>query len=195
MWRRVAGGLSTPYQQTLVDRVRPFLLPSKGKAVAKPGANELAEMWRAAASLERLDPKLKAQLGEALLKQVRKSPVPTYAFWSLTRLGARVLLYGPLNAVLHPETVGPWIDALVGFQPGNDSETRDWAFCLAQLARRSGQRALDVDEGRRRAVLAALRGVAVPAAWPRMVEEFVAAQGADQAQLFGESLPIGLRLK
>jgi hypothetical protein len=194
MWRRVAGGLGTPQQQVLLDRARPFLLPGKGKAVAKPGANELAEMWRAVASLERLDPKVKTQLGEALLKQTRRSPVPTYVFWSLTRLGARVLLYGPLNAVLHPETVGPWIDTLVGFQPGHESETRDWAFCLAQLARRTGQRALDTDDGRRKAVLAVLSGLDIPPAWRRMVEEVVAPEGADQAQLFGESLPIGLRL-
>jgi hypothetical protein len=195
LWRRVAGGLPGPLQGTLFDRARPFLLPGKGKAAAKPGANELAEMWRAVAGLERLDGKLKAQLGEALLKQVRKSPAPTYAFWALTRLGARVLLYGPLNAVLHPETVGPWLDALLGFQPGHESEARDWAFCLAQLARRSGQRALDVDDGRRRAVLAALQTVPVPPAWPRMVEEVVAPEGADQAQLFGDTLPIGLRLR
>ncbi len=194
MWRRVAGGLNTALQQTLFERMRPFLLPGKGRAVVKPGANELAELWRAAASLERLDPKVKTQLGEALLKQVRRSPAPTYGFWSLTRLGARVLLYGPLNAVLHPETVGPWIDALVGFQPGNESEMREWAFCLAQLARRSGQRALDVDESRRQTVLALLRGLTVPAAWRRMVEEVVGTEGAERAQLFGESLPIGLRL-
>ncbi len=194
MWRRVAGGLSGPQQQVLLDRVRPLLLPGRGKAAAKPGANELAEMWRAVASLERLDPKVKTHLGEALVKQARRGPVPTYVFWSLTRIGARVLLYGPLNAVLHPETVGPWIDALVGFQPGHQSEIRDWAFCLAQLTRRTGQRALDTDDGRRTAVLAVLRGLDIPPAWRRMVEEVVAPEGSDQAQLFGESLPIGLKL-
>jgi actin-like ATPase involved in cell morphogenesis len=194
MWRRVAGGLTTPHQQVLLDRVRSLLLPSKGKGVTRPAANEFAEMWRTIASLERLDPKIKTQLGEALLKLTRRSPVPTYAFWSLTRIGARVLLYGPLNTVLHPETVGPWIDALVGFEPGNESETRDWAFCLVQLCRRTGQRALDVDEGRRKAVLAVLKGLDVPAAWLRMVEEVVHAEGAEQARLFGESLPIGLKL-
>jgi hypothetical protein len=66
---------------------------------------------------------------------------------------------------------------------------------LAQLARRSGQRALDVDDARRAAVLAVLRTLPVPAAWPRMVEEVVAPEGAERSQLFGESLPIGLRLK
>jgi molecular chaperone DnaK (HSP70) len=194
MWRRVAGGLGGPQQQVLFDRSRPFLLPGKGKATAKPGANELAEMWRAVASLERLDPKVKTQLGEALVKLTRRAPVPTYVFWSLTRVGARVLLYGPLNAVLHPDTVGQWIDALVGFTPGHESETRDWAFCLAQLARRTGQRALDIDDERRKAVLTTLGGLDVPPAWPRMVEEVVVPEGAEQAQLFGESLPIGLRL-
>jgi molecular chaperone DnaK (HSP70) len=194
MWRRVAGGLGGPQQQVLFDRVRPLLLPGKGKGAAKPGANELAEMWRAVASFERLDPKVKTQLGEALVKQSRRGPVPTFVFWSLTRIGARVLLYAPLNAVLHPETVGPWIDGLLGFQPGHESETRDWAFCIAQLARRTGQRALNIDDGRRKAVLAVLHGLSIPPAWPRMVDEVVAPEGADQAQLFGESLPIGLKL-
>ena len=87
MWRRVAGGLNATLQQALADRLRPTLLPAKGKGAPKPGANELAEMSRTVASLERLSPNLKEQLGQALLKQVRKSPAPTYGFWALTRLG------------------------------------------------------------------------------------------------------------
>src|SRR5205085_6171224 len=118
MWRRVAGGLSPQLQQALYDRLRPVLLPTKGKAVVKPGANELAEMWRAAASLERIDIKHKQTLGEALLKQVTKTPAPTYAFWSLTRLGARALLYGPLNAIIHPQIIQPWLDQVLVLQPG-----------------------------------------------------------------------------
>src|SRR5262249_23255647 len=138
-WRRVAGGLVAPLQQSLFDRIRPVLLPLKGKAVVKPGANELAEMWRVAGALERLDVKHKETLGTALLKPLRRSPVPTYGFWALTRLGARVLLYGPLNAVVHHEVVEKWLDSILGFEPGHPSERMAWAFCLAQLARRSGQ--------------------------------------------------------
>jgi hypothetical protein len=194
MWRRVAGGLNTALQRSLFDRLRPVLLPAKGKATARPNANELAEMWRAAASLERLDVRQKETLGQALLKPLRRSPVPTYGFWALTRLGARVLLYGPLNAVVHPDTVGRWLDALLPFEPGHDSERLAWAFCLTQLARRTGQRALDVDEGHRHSVLDVLRGLRVPAHWPRMVEEIVEREDDEQSQLFGEALPIGLRL-
>src|SRR5262249_12991049 len=115
MWRRVAGGLSNPLQKTPYNPVAAVLLPAQGKNITQPGTNELAEMGRAAASLERLDPGQKEQLGQALLKLLRRSPVPTYAFWALTRLGARVLFYGPLNAVVHHEVVEGWLDSILPF--------------------------------------------------------------------------------
>lgn len=193
MWRRVAGGLNAALQLNLLERLRQVIVP-RGKAVFKPGANELAEMWRAAASLERLDVKHKELLGAALLKMLESSPAPTYGFWSLTRLGARQLLYGPLNTVIHPQVVQGWLDQLLKFQPGNESERLGWAYCLAQFARRTGQRVLDVDEGYAQRVLAVLRGMSVPVEWVKMVQEVVAEDDADRSRMFGESLPIGLRL-
>ncbi|MCI0463469.1 MAG: molecular chaperone DnaK, partial [Gemmataceae bacterium] len=194
MWRRVAGGLNAQLQATLFNRLRPALLPARGKTGVKASANELAEMWRAAASLERLDLKQKEALGETLLRQVKRSPAPTHAFFALTRLGARVLLYGPLNAVLHPQVVQPWLAGLLPFEPGHESERLAWAFCLTQLARRSGQRALDVDDSHRKSVLTVLRAQSIPEHWARMVEEVTELEGEEQSQMFGESLPIGLRL-
>ncbi|HEY8504436.1 MAG TPA: Hsp70 family protein [Gemmataceae bacterium] len=194
MWRRVAGGLNVQLQQNLFNRLRPVLLPGKGKPPAKPNPNELAEMWRAAASLERLDVRSKEALGEALVKQVRRPPAPNYAFWALTRLGARVLFYGPLNAVLHPHIAERWIDAIAGFEPTHESERSQWAFCMAQLARLTGQRALDVDDSHRKTVRSALKGAGAPEMWLRMVEEVLELESRDQSQMFGESLPIGLRL-
>src|SRR5205085_7299892 len=113
LWRRVAGGLNPTLQRSLSDRLRPALLPGKGKGGVKPNANELAEMWRAAASLERLDVKAMEELGDALLKPLNRSPTPAYGFWSLTRLGARALIYGPLNAVVHPQTAERWLDGIL----------------------------------------------------------------------------------
>jgi len=193
MWRRVAGGLNVQLQNTLYTRLRAVLMPTKSKGSAKPAANELAEMWRAVASLERIDVKQKELLGQTVLKSVRRSPVATHAFWALTRVGARVLLYGPLNAVVHHEVAETWLDAVLSFTPANDSERLARAFCLAQLARRSGQRALDVDDSHRESVLTALHGQNVPGHWLRMVEEVSELEGEEQSQMFGESLPIGLR--
>jgi hypothetical protein len=194
MWRRVAGGLHSTLQQALFDRLRPVLIPAKNKATAKPGANELAEMWRAAAAFERLDVKLKEALGAALLKPLRRSPVPTYGFWALTRLGARALLYGPLNAVVHHQVVEKWLQTILPFEPGNQSERLAWAFCLSQLARRTGQRALDIDDSHRENVLSVLRGLSIPEHWRRMVEEVSELEQEEQGQMLGDSLPIGLRL-
>jgi molecular chaperone DnaK (HSP70) len=194
MWRRASGGLNAGLQQSLFDRLRPALLPGKGKAVAKPNPNELAEMWRAAASLERLDVKHKQALGDALLKPLKRSPVPTYGFWALTRLGARSLLYGPLNAVVHHQVTEVWLDGIASFEPGNQSEMLAWAFSLSQLARRTGQRALDVDDRHRKTVLTALRPLTVPEHWKRMVEEVTELEREEQDQMLGDALPIGLRL-
>jgi hypothetical protein len=190
----VSGGLNAALQQALFSRLRPALLPAKGKQFSRPPANEYAEMWRAAASLERLDAKTREALGAAVVRQCKRSPVPVYAFWALTRLGARVSFYGPLNTVVHPEVVEGWIGELLPFQPGNESERNGWLFCLAELARRSGLRAIDVSDPTRERVLAVLRANPCPKAWPRMVEEVVRAEGEEQSRLFGESLPIGLRL-
>ena len=194
MWRRASGGLIMALQNSLFDRLRPALLPGKGKAVSKPNPNELAEMWRSAASLERLDVKHKQALGDALLKPLKRSPVPTYGFWALTRLGARSLLYGPLNAVVHHEIVEVWLDSIASFEPGNQSEKLSWAFALAQLARRTGQRALDVDDSHRKTVTTALRPLDVPEHWKRMVEEVTELESEEQSQMLGDALPIGLRL-
>jgi hypothetical protein len=194
MWRRVVGGLNAARQQALFDRLRPTLVPGKGKATLKPQANELAEMWRAAASLERLDARHKEMMGHALVKALKRSPAPPYTFWALTRLGARALLYGPLNTVVHPQVVEPWLDAILAFQPGNQSEHLAWGFCLSQLARRTGQRALDLDDVRREQVLHVLRSQELPPHWLRMVEEVSELEQEEQGQMLGDSLPIGLRL-
>jgi DNA-K related protein len=62
------------------------------------------------------------------------------------------------------------------------------------LARLTGQRALDVDEGVRQRALDVLHAVKVPAHWAELVERVVHLDAGERGQLFGESLPIGLRL-
>lgn len=196
LWRRVSGGLSSSHQIALMDRLRPILLASgSSKASAlRPSANELAEMWRTAASLERLDANLKGKLGEALLPTLRKPPVPPHTFWSLTRLGSRALLYGPMNTIVHPDVVAGWLERLLPFVPANQNERQNWLFCLAHLARRTQQRALDVDEDTRRAVLARLQEMDAPHRLLHLVEAGGKLESAEQQQLFGEQLPLGLRL-
>jgi hypothetical protein len=99
-----------------------------------------------------------------------------------------------MNTIVHPQIVQGWLDQLLTFQPGNDSERLGWGYGLAQFARRTGQRVLDVEDVYAQRVLAVLRGLSVPAEWVKMVQEVVAEDDADRSRMFGESLPIGLRL-
>ncbi|VTS07904.1 hsp70 family protein [Tuwongella immobilis] len=193
MWRRVNGGLNTALQQQLANRLRAALVPSKGKSLARPAANEWAEMWRCLASLERLDARLKEQFAEPLLRLLQRPPVPNFVFWCLTRLGARRLLYGPLNTIVHPQIVENWLDQILSFQPSHDTERLAFQFCLAQMSRMTGQRALDIDDSHRQSVLALLRNLNASDDCIAMVESVVDTD-SDQSQLFGDALPIGLRL-
>ncbi len=195
LWRRVAGGLNTPVQQQLWTKLKPALTGRTGRVPP----NDLAEMWRAAASLERLDQRVRQQLGEELLRLLdrtagAKQPPPPYAYWALARLGARRQLYGPLNTLVHPDTAARWVDVLRAAPPASDPDRVTWAFALAQLARRTGLRGVDVPDETRDAVAGALREHPVPAEWAAAVEDVAADPQADAARRFGENLPIGLRL-
>ena len=53
---------------------------------------------------------------------------------------------------------------------------------------------MDISDSTRNRVLGVLRAHACPGAWKRVVEEVVAPEGEEQSRMFGESLPIGLRL-
>jgi molecular chaperone DnaK (HSP70) len=200
LWRRVAAGLSRPHHDEVHRRLAPFLLPSKGGGPARkvgrprPEPHEIAEMWRCAASLERLAAEHKEALGEVLIREVSRPGIPHYALWCLGRLGARVLLYGPANATVPRETARRWASALLDrtFSPGR--ETGDAVFALAQLARVSGDRARDIDEALRGRVLTRLQELGADERVIRPVREYHELETEQQGQALGDALPVGLRL-
>jgi hypothetical protein len=206
LWRRVAAGLARPHHDEIYRRLVPFLLPEKGGGAAKkagrprPEPHELAEMWRCAASLERLTPEQKEALGRVLIKDLVRSGARSggagtgYALWCLGRLGARVLLYGPANATVPRETAERWIEALLAYTPGLGRDAADTTFALAQLARLAGDRARDIDEALRARVLAQLAELGADAATMRPVREYYELETEEQGQALGDALPVGLRL-
>ncbi|MGO9464159.1 MAG: Hsp70 family protein [Isosphaeraceae bacterium] len=200
LWRRVAAGLSRQHHEEIYRRLAPFLLPVKGSNPAKkagrpkPEPHEVAEMWRCAASLERLAPEVKESLGQVLLAE-RSAASSGHVLWCLGRLGARVPLYGPANTVIRKETAEDWARTLLGrsFAPGR--ETGDAIFALAQLARVANDRARDLDQSLRDEVLARLAGLGALEETLRPVREFHELESAQQVQALGDTLPIGLRLR
>ena len=74
--------------------------------------------------------------------------------------------------------------------PGLDGST----FALAQLGRRTMDRARDIDDPTRERVVATLRERTAPENWISSVLEAVDLKPAEEARAFGDSLPIGLQL-
>ena len=200
LWRRVAAGLNRAHHEEIHRRLAPYLLPSKGGNAAKklarpkPEAHELSEIWRCAASLERLAENLKEPLGDALVRDLGRSTLPPHTLWSLGRIGARVPLYGPANTVVPHEKAGRWVRALLDRPIAPGRETTDAIFALTQLARVSGDRARDLDESLRLEVLARLAALGAEEEALRPVREFHELEVAQQSQALGDALPTGLRL-
>jgi len=197
VWRRIAGGLVKGQQEQIYDRLAQLLLPStkqaKKLAEAKPSKQELAEMWRAVASMERLQIPFKVKLGDELMTRLdsRKGREDAVHLWALSRLGARVPLYGPLNAVMPASKVKEWIGPLVGW---DWPEPEKAAFPLAQLGRRTGDRTRDLDDATRAQLAAAVRAMPGGDRAAVLVEQVVALEAREERVALGDTLPAGLKL-
>lgn len=203
LWRRVAGGLDDDAQQRLLQDVAfnlrghelgPDAQEYKSATLVK---GQPDDMVRLAASLERAEPQHKAEIGDWLLGQLqrpvksRNAPDPTHALWALGRLGARVPFHASAHCVVPPDTAGRWTNALMEL---------DWrrvdgaAAAAANIARLSGDRARDLPPDLRQAVATRLESVRAPAAWIQRLHEVAALDEASERSVFGESLPVGLKL-
>ena len=196
-WRRIAGGLNKGQQDQFYDRLAQLLLPSakqqKKLAEVKASKQELAEMWRVVASLERLSLAQKGRLGDELMRRMetRKGREDAVHLWALSRVGARVPLYGPLNAVLSASKVSAWLGQLLQWDWPEPDKT---AFAFAQLARRTGDRSRDLEDTTRTAVAVAVRAMPGGDRAAILVEQVVALEAREERVALGDTLPAGLRL-
>ena len=195
LWRRIAGGLDDAAQGRILDALSPFLPPPDPRrprprvAGVKPEA--IDEMIRLAASLERVPPARKREVGEAVLERIaREGPAP-HLLWAMGRLGARVPFHGSGHACVGPEVAETWLERLAALPV----RRADLVFPAAQLARMSGDRARDVGPDARELALRVLaEGKSGDAALARTVREPGALEAAEEQRIFGEGLPAGLRL-
>jgi hypothetical protein len=211
-WRRVAGGLGKDEQEQIYRRLARLFVPEskpgkklhpikaanllrKQRAGAHAGNEESAEMLRCLASLERLSVPAKMALGDELarrlsMKNLPAPPTVALNLWALARIGARAPLYGPLDAVVPPQTAATWLRGIL---------ERDWpdrpaiAFSVAQIARRTGDRSRDVDDDVRVDVARWLIAAGATRA-ATLVTDVVTLDVPEQVMTLGDTLPAGLRL-
>ncbi len=196
-WRRIAGGLVKGQQEQLWDRLSQLLLPStkqnKRLADVKPSKQELAEIWRTVASLERLPTAHKVRLGDEVVQRMatKRGLEDGVHLWALSRLGARVPLYGPLDAVVAPSKVSAWIAAVLDAEWPEPDKV---AFPLAQLGRRTGDRTRDIDDATRSKLAAVVRALPGGDRAVVLLEQVVALEAREERVALGDTLPAGLRL-
>ena len=194
LWRRAAGGLPASIQQELLAGLGPALEACTAKMrsrLATAIAGSYDDMLRLLASLERLPPEHKVEIGDWVLGRLRKGSEKPLGWWALGRIGARQPLYGSAHQVVAPEVAGRWLDALLDL---NWKKVETAAFAATQIARLTGDRSRDLPADMRERLLVRLATANPPASWIDQVTNVVELDRADEGRAFGESLPAGLRL-
>ncbi len=193
LWRRVAGGLDQYAQESLLEDVSQDLLPAAQRVRGSTNLQRRGhdDMVRLAGSLERIGVNSKIEVAGWLLQRLRRPSESAETWWAVGRLGARVPFYGSSHQVVPRDVAAGWLQSLFGL---------DWKaagpapLAATLIARRSGDRELDLEPELRDKVASRLRGAGAPATWIRMVQEIAELDDADEQRIFGESLPPGLRL-
>lgn len=203
--RRVAGGLSEGQQRSLCDpivgNVRALhkqLLENRGRGPDLDlTSQEGAEIWRMLGSMELLPVAVKIELGNmiiALVSKKRMFPVYDALIWTFGRLGARCLLYGPLNAIVPSSTAVQWIQKRMRVDKNRQPIRPIDHFALMELARKRDDRYLDIPENVRDEVARFLEQENVSENLLRLVLENSIADEKARDLIFGESFPLGLKI-
>ncbi len=190
MWRRLAGGLSAGRQRQFAQDIRPLIVTRKGSK-SRMSPQERLEIWMALANMERLSAKEKAEWGRMLMDEIKPKKYRPPHFWALSRLAARELLYGPVDRVIRPNTVEQWIDTLLSQEW---PQPKPVGAALAQMARKTGDRARDLDDSVIDRVIRWLTAHEMDASC-RILESVVGLEKQEEGAIFGESLPAGLILR
>ncbi|HOP76842.1 MAG TPA: Hsp70 family protein [Thermogutta sp.] len=200
LWRRIAGGLTAGHQQALANPLlasfRSFhkqQTTGTGNSDFPYSSHEATEILRLLGSLELIAPHWKVELGDMVLDLLPKKKLEHLheaMLWLLARLGARVPMYGPLNCLVPADVAVRWLDHLVKIDPPSPL----MPFVVMQLARLTQDRYRDLPQKARDRALKYLAEHNASDHLLRLVREGGHLETDEQTQLFGESLPKGLRV-
>jgi len=194
LWRRIAGGLSLEAQEQIFKDIAKFLDPAAARqaGVAKQiKTRGYDDMVRLAGVLERLPKEKKVQICEWLLKRLQKSSEPNQTWWAVGRIASRVPFHASSHNVIPAKTVASWLQQILKV---------DWkrvpqaGFAATLIARKSGDRARDLEDSMCLLIIEKLKSSKAPSSWITMLEEYKELDEVAEKQIFGEALPPGLKL-
>ena len=139
--RRIAAGLKAGQQHQFFQDISPFLIKGKNNNT-KLAPQEHIELWMAAGNMERLLVKDKVVLAKALLPMFKTRKKQENMFWTLSRFGARELLYGSVDRVVPSQEVVKWINQIMKKTWHKNDPVEDM---IAQISRKTGDRTRDIE--------------------------------------------------
>lgn len=195
LWRRIAGGMTAGQQEQLVGPLVSTLAgkPSTGGKSQRREPHEAAEVWRMVGAMEHIAASTKSVLATAAvseLKAKKSEPYRDAILWASGRLASRRPVYGPLNTVVDADRAERLIDELL--DDTNHLAVRQLA--AMQIAQRTDDRYRDLSGETRQRVADWLERTEAPGRYVTAVREGGVSATEDSAAIFGESLPLGIRL-
>jgi len=193
LWRRVAGGLYKKQQEAVYRDAAALILTDKkkGKKPRRVTPRERTEIWRAIANLERLSVAVKKEISGHLLQPLGTAKGEGMNMWVLSRVGARVPLYGPLESVVPGKIVTRWLERILETDWKKPEHT---GACAVQMASFTGDRERDVDPEVRDRLRDRLERYEPDERLIQRLYEPLALSDAEHDWIFGEELPEGLHL-
>jgi molecular chaperone DnaK (HSP70) len=193
-WRRVAGGLDQSFQLKLFKEISKFLNPASARNLKIQ--NEIKnksyeDMVRLSASLECLPIDVKQDLANWFSRRLEKASETQTSWWALGRIASREPFHSGVETVIPGDKIEKWLQLIL---------LQDWkknqnaAFAAVMMARVTGDRARDLPLPIRATINEKLSAAKGPELWQFMVLEKLELDAAENKRVFGEALPIGLRL-
>jgi hypothetical protein len=189
--RRIAAGLTAGRQRQVFQDISSVLIKDK-PVKAKTSPQEQVELWMAAGNMERLLVKDKIVLAKSLLSNLRPGKNQGNLFWTLSRLGARELLYGSVDRVVPSKEVVKWMNRIMkaSWKKNDPVETM-----VAQISRKTNDRTRDIGSDDVVKIVDWLEKRKAKKSLIRRIHERVDMAQKEKNDQFGENLPAGLVLK
>ncbi len=191
MWRRVAGGLKPGQQRQFIQDLNSLIFSKKG-GKSKISPQEHMEIRMAVANMEHLLTKDKIRWGRLLLSEIEDRKSKAQYVWSLSRLGARELFYGPVDRVIPPKEVAEWLERILAIQWSNP---KAFVPALARMGRKTGDRIRDISPELRNKIKEKIAAYDFADPHIRILEEIIPIEKQEESLVFGESLPSGIVLR